>query len=932
MLSIGKLSADHHAYYELSVAKGRDDYYTGRGEAPGQYLGAGTEQLGLSGTVELGDLKHLFDGTHPRSGEHWVKRQQHDKQPRTIRTPSGREYTGDAPIPTAAFDLTFSAPKSVSVLWGITDDDTRASIRHGHDAAVRAAFDYLERTACVTRRGKAGKRHLRGEGFVAAAFQHRVSRALDPQLHTHVLIANAAKAEGRYTALHGALLYREAKTAGFLYHAVLRSELTKRIGVEWALDDASPHPEIVGVPRDARDLFSKRSDEIQQQLALSGQSGKRAANAAAIDTRAAKQYLTASDEGQLLPDRWRSELDAHGIDPHAIRSAEHRIPAKAPIILDTEPIIGQVIREEFAPTGLTAKRTTFHRRDIIQAACTHNPRGATVAQIERLADEILDTASREIVALRGDQTPLPEGDAETADGTRLTDQRDTIVYTTRELLNHELAIIDTAHARANESTAKLDRRRVDELLDRRATNRQLADEQRAMVTALTTSGAGMEVVVGLAGAGKTFSLDAAHEAWRDAGIEVRGCATALTAAQTLRSETRIHSETIAMLRAWHAHADETGDTRKLDDAIPRRGVLIVDEAGMTETRDLSFLTTLAKERETKLVLVGDHRQLPEIGAGGAFKHLVYNLGNDHVAQLATNRRQVNAWERDALGDLRAGSVEHAVAMYAEQERIVTSSSPEQLREQLAADWIEARERGRDVAMIAYTNADVTALNESARRLLDERGLLGTQRVTIAGKEWAVGDQLIATSNYRALGLSNGTRGTVTYIDERGLEIRTSTGEQLHVPRRYIEAGHASHAYATTGHKTQGMTINGEAFVLATDHINREWLYVTMSRATDQSRVYIDTLDHDPRTGRARSPQQQLDAAALDLYDMAMRSGAQSLARDHGRLIDPQHLDRSDLRRAMKRDARIRERGHDAHAQQRGGVDPRRGGFGRGVDR
>jgi hypothetical protein len=233
-------------------------------------------------------------------------------------------------------------------------------------------------------------------------------------------------------------------------------------------------------------------------------------------------------------------------------------------------------------------------------------------------------------------------------------------------------------------------------------------------------------------------------------------------------------------------------------------------------------------------------------------------------------------------------------------------------------------------MIAYTNADVTALNDSARRLLDQSGLLGTQRVTIAGKEWAVGDQLIATSNYRALGLSNGTRGTVTSVDERGLEIRTSAGEQLRVPRRYLEAGHASHAYATTGHKTQGMTIKGEAFVLATDHINREWLYVTMSRATDQSRVYIDTLDHDPRTGRARTPQQQHAAAVLDLYDMAMRSGAQTLARDQGRVVDPQHLDRNDLRRAMNRDAALRERLRDPHVRQQGrGIDlPQRRGFGR----
>lgn len=223
-------------------------------------------------------------------------------------------------------------------------------------------------------------------------------------------------------------------------------------------------------------------------------------------------------------------------------------------------------------------------------------------------------------------------------------------------------------------------------------------------------------------------------------------------------------------------------------------------------------------------------------------------------------------------------------------------------------------------MIAYTNADVNALNVAARKLLDERGLLGPARVTIAGREWAVGDELIATHNNRPLGLTNGTRGTIEHVSRDGVQIRTQDRSTIMVPRDYLERGHAAHAYATTGHKTQGMTINGEAFVLATDHVSREWLYVTMSRAKDQSRVYIDTLDHDPTTGEQRTSEQQLDAAILDLYDLALRSGAQTLARDHGRPVDPQHLERNDLRRSLNRDAILREQQRD---------QPRHRGIGRG---
>jgi hypothetical protein len=221
-------------------------------------------------------------------------------------------------------------------------------------------------------------------------------------------------------------------------------------------------------------------------------------------------------------------------------------------------------------------------------------------------------------------------------------------------------------------------------------------------------------------------------------------------------------------------------------------------------------------------------------------------------------------------------------------------------------------------------------------MLDERGMLGRERVTFAGREWAVGDELICTHNQRAIGLANGTRGTVQRVAPEGIEIRTRDGSTLQVPRNYLQRGHATHGYATTGHKTQGLTVHGEAFVLASDHVDREWLYVTMSRATDQSRVYIDALDCDPTTGRELTPQEQRDHAVLDLHELASRSGAQTLAHDHGAPADPQRLDRNDLRKAMQRDAALRERltrtrGQEPHVPLRD-IGRQRGierGFGRG---
>lgn len=217
-------------------------------------------------------------------------------------------------------------------------------------------------------------------------------------------------------------------------------------------------------------------------------------------------------------------------------------------------------------------------------------------------------------------------------------------------------------------------------------------------------------------------------------------------------------------------------------------------------------------------------------------------------------------------------------------------------------------------MIAYTRRDVDALNSFVRTELDRRGALGEQRVTIAGREWAAGDELLCLSNNRNLGIENGTRGTVIGVRKRGLTIETSDGTQRSIPRDYLERGHATYGWATTGHKAQGLTIDGDAFVLASEHLSREWMYVAMSRAIDESRIYIDTIDRDPASGRSLPPVEQRDVAVMDLYRMAERSSAQSLAAD-ARFDEP-GLSVRDMKRLTRRaDLPIEERARFDRSQR-----------------
>ena len=221
MLSIGKLATGQARYYldqaearvdaVQSVGDGIEDYYAGGAEARGEWCGAAATALGLDGAVDGDALRRVLAGHRPWSDA-------------PLRDPRSRARV-------AGFDLTFSAPKSVSVIFGLADPALRSAVRQAHDAAVTEAFGYLERSAAAVRRGQGGATIANANGLVAAAFRHRTSRAGDPQLHTHVLVANLGHGpDGRWSALDGRRLYAHARTASFLYHAVLRGELTRSLG------------------------------------------------------------------------------------------------------------------------------------------------------------------------------------------------------------------------------------------------------------------------------------------------------------------------------------------------------------------------------------------------------------------------------------------------------------------------------------------------------------------------------------------------------------------------------------------------------------------------------------------------------------------------------------------------------------------------------
>jgi conjugative relaxase-like TrwC/TraI family protein len=833
MLTIGKLRDPN--YYLAQVADGLEEYYTNAKEAPGVWMGRSSERLGLSGEVDGAVLHRVLDHRDPKTGTRLTRAQGAPKVP--------------------GFDATFCAPKSVSLLFALGSPEVSNEVRNAHDAAVSTAVRALEDFAARSRRGKAGAERLVAEGFVAAAFRHRTSRAGDPHLHTHVVAANLVYSpqDQRWSALDARPLYGWAKTVGYLYEATLRDELTRRLGVEWT-PVRRGIADIAGIPKKTLRAFSRRRAEIEAHMAERGETTARAAQVATYATRKPKDRSI--EAGGLLPE-WRDRARSLGLDDEALADLVGRV---APSLV---PAPGTTAAEELfadlaAPDGLTAQVSTFGRKEVLQAICDRLPAGAEIGQVVDLAAAFV--ASDHVVSIGVPERLWTADVLRRLDGTVVPVHLDLLRWTTPEMLATESRLIDGALSRSDDLTGMATPESVHAAIVARPV---LSDEQIAMVERLTGSGAGVDVVVGVAGSGKTFALGAARDAWVASDNRVLGAALSARAAGELQDGSGIPSTTIARL---------LGDLDRPDaDGLPPRCVLVVDEAGMVGTRQLGRLLGHAQAAGAKVVLVGDHRQLVEIEAGGAFAALAHLLD---AVELTENRRQLQGWERDALDELRNGNPDVALAAYQAHDRLHEADTADEIREQLVEDWWAARQSGGRHLMVAARHHDVDDLNQRARQRLAAAGGLGDD-VAIGERCFAVGDEILATRNDYRIMIFNGTRATITAIDEDGrrIEALDSGRRRLVIPFAYAEAGHLTWGYATTPHKAQGATLD-QTFLLADDTLHRESSYSGMSRGTEANDLYVTAPDHEEHHGAF-----EVDVVIERLRHMVNRSDAKTLALD-----------------------------------------------------
>src|SRR6266542_5146400 len=387
MLSVAKLSPGQEAYYERSVADGIDDYYAGRGESPGVWVGRGAAGLELDGVAGEGELGRLISGQHPRTST--LLRSHAPKKRITVERidpASGERYLEEKQLaPVAGYDLVFSPPKSVSLLHALGSDDVRHAVDQAHLAAWQAALSYLEREACVTRRGKNGRIREHGTGFVAAAYQHRTSRAQDPHLHTHVIVANMTKApsDGKWRALDGEPILKGYRlAAGYLYQAHLRAELTRVLGFEWE-QPRKGMAELRHVPREVIRESSTRRVQVVEELARQGDGGFYAAQLAAHETRERKEHVDLA----RLRDDWRARAAELGLGSRELRALLGRVRQRE---LSREQLL-RIAHHLLGPDGLTERQTAFSEPEVVMAWSRAHTQGAPAERVRTLAARLTRT-------------------------------------------------------------------------------------------------------------------------------------------------------------------------------------------------------------------------------------------------------------------------------------------------------------------------------------------------------------------------------------------------------------------------------------------------------------------------------------------------------------------------------------------------------------
>ena len=727
MLSIGALSsaAQGASYYE------RDGYYANDDpdhKAASAWAGQGASNLGLDGEVDADVFRSVLEGKVPDGSDTRLGRRGKDG---AIEHRPGR-------------DLTFSAPKSVSIAALVGGDDRIVDV---HDRAVKATLAWVEKNAAETRmQDPETGRMVRsgGQKIVAATFRHDTSRNLDPQLHTHAVLANMVKgADDKWRTMANEGLYERQKLIGMLYRNELAAGLT-RLGYDIEKTHADGRFEVAGVSRETVEAFSTRRAEIEAAMAErnlgTSADNPGLAERAALMTRAAKRDI---DRGELRG-VWERQAAELGLDARAlvgeaaskaaepamqeretvrettaspesaVAGAQRAEPAagvdgapaernaKAAPALDTAPSGGAEHAGRpaagavaWAMAHLSERQAVFARADLFAATLAHAPGTLTIAEVEREVAGLEAAGTLHAVSLPGAEDS----------------------FATDRTVGEERETIESMRSGRGQGRAPMRGWQVQGHLNKGP----LTTGQKNAVTLILSAKDRVVGVQGYAGTGKTTMLDRARVLAEKKGYRMMGLAPSASAVQTLSSEAGIESETLQRFLARNAGVAEgrlTSKGAKEMRAAFAKTILVVDEGSLASTVQTRDLLRIANElRIPRVVLVGDAKQLDAVDAGKPFAQL--QGAGMQTATMDEIMRQRDPALKEAVEASLEGEIGRAFEKLGPN---VAEVKPDNIAGAVAARWLKlSPEQRESTGVMAPSHALRQAINGHIRERLAREG-------------------------------------------------------------------------------------------------------------------------------------------------------------------------------------------------------------------
>lgn len=812
--TVARMSPGAHNYH-LALTRAS---YLEAGEPSGIWHGRSAELLGLTGELSRDHLSNLFDGFSPSRDEAYVKNAGSDSR-------------------SVGVEICFSPPKSLSLWWALSGTETRREIEKISLDAVKEALEFGSRHLFRVRRGTNGVISEPTEP-VSAIFEHGSSRpetktaTPDPQLHHHVLVPNVGfREDGTTGALDLRSLFRHKLTLGALYDLACSNAVEKSLNLKVERTEKG-FWEIAGIPEKILREFSSRREAIEKRLGAELMSSSKARERANLHTREHKRPI----ERQKLFEQWSAKARRLGFSLDRLQNQRARSSRRESL----EKAFGDSLKE--ALTRLTDEQSHFSFPELVRhvAQASHG-RGLSVKDVLNGSEAIL-SREEEIV--------------------RLGEHQGELRFTTREMFETERSLLSLAEGTRAKSSQHVLRRKTAEASLREAFSTfEPSEEQLAALFHLTTEKGGLQILTGGAGTGKSALLKALRLAYEREGFQVLGAAIAARTARGLERDTGIQSTTVAKLlfaiernRPWASFKENLSLKPLIWDlfngrgvrnrplfpkpVIPKRSVLVLDEAGMVGTRDLERILRETERLGTKLILVGDPAQLQPIAAGLPLATLSEKLGDAKLTQIVRQREE---WAREAARDLRDGNAPKVLKDFKARGLLFVGKGMDEAARRITSDWLKSKAPIHERLLLAGERREVSSLN---RRIQLERSLtgeLGPEFLELGPTRFYVGDRVLFERNQKTIGVDNGDLGTVVAVSsKRGMiSVKLDRGQQVLV--KLSQYTDLSLGYAVTTHKAQGMTVE-EAFVLVGGGMQtRELSYVQGTRARKETRLYTSEL-------------------------------------------------------------------------------------------